>query len=279
MIRLLLLVALLGGPLDGVDFVRVAGGSYTVGAPGHVRNPQRKVQLQAFEIATTEVTNAQFARFIEATSYVPDANRHGYGMTFHEGMKDWSWDSTPGADWRHPFGPDQPGIEDKPDHPVTQISFHDAQAYCAWAGVRLPTVEEWEVAARAGSQSRWPWGDEFSPRLANTWQGESHAHNSLEDGFLYTSPVKSFPANAWGLYDVIGNVFEYCVDERLRDPDGTLPAAGRGGSWWCSTGTCDFFNLVDIGRMHPRGTLCNQGFRVARSIAPDSRRETDNQPD
>lgn len=255
------------GTGDPVRFVKVKGGSYRVGEAGHLRNPLRTVKLAGFEIGVTEVTNAQFESFIQATSYVTDAEKNGFGMTFREGMEDWKWESTRGADWRHPFGP---ASEMQADHPVTQISFNDATAYCRWAGGRLPTVEEWEVAARAGAETplRWPWGNVYSPRgrfLANTWQGPSHRRNTMKDGYLYTAPVAQFPPNAWGLYDVIGNVFEYCTDAR----SGGM-AAGRGGSWWCSEGTCDFYNLIDIGRMHPRATLPNQGFRVVRVGATGS---------
>src|SRR4029077_1594415 len=114
------------------------------------------------------------------------------------------------------------------------------------------------------------WGDQFDASrkpAANIWNGQSHLHNTLEDGFLYTAPVRSFPPNSWSLYDVIGNVFEYCSDVGV-DADGMQDpkiSTGRGGSWWCSAGTCDFYNLVDIGQMDVHGALCNQGFRVART--------------
>jgi sulfatase modifying factor 1 len=185
-------------------------------------------------------------------------------MTFAEGMIDWQWASTPRANWRQPFGPNQPGIEGKALHPVTQISIQDAKAFCSWAGYRLPSVDEWEVAARAGCSGRWPWGSTFSPKgryLANTWQGTSHRKNTMQDGHRYTAPVGQYPPNNWGLYDVIGNVFEYCVDSTCPEQ-----ASGRGGSWWCSPSTCDYFNLIDVGRMHPKATLANQGFRVVRSV-------------
>jgi sulfatase modifying factor 1 len=119
-------------------------------------------------------------------------------------------------------------------------------------------------AARAGATTRWPWGDKFDPKRANVWNGESHLHNTREDGWVYTSPVRSFPPNAWGLYDVIGNVFEYCADLPpnllAENPESLI--SGRGGSWWCSAGTCNFFNLEDIGRMYRHGSLANQGFRI-----------------
>ena len=134
---------------------------------------------------------------------------------------------------------------------MTQISGADAEAYSVWAGGRLPTLDEWEVAARAGALTRYPWGDQFDAKRANVWNGATHAHNTLEDGWLYTSPVRTFPPNAWGLYDVIGNVFQYCSGLPGNHDDGDKQrfVAGRGGSWWCSAGTCNFFNLVDIGMM------------------------------
>ena len=257
-----------------LQFVRVPAGYYWVGERDHLRNPLRKVHLQAFEIGATEVTNGQFAAFVKATGYKSDAERNGFGMTFQEGMDDWAWVPTRGADWRHPFGPGKPGIENQHDFPVTQISSDDARAYCRWAGGRLPTVEEWEVAGRAGRKSelapekgetpRYPWGDQWQPGRANNWQG-SHHRNELQDGYLYTCAVGQFPPNDWGLYDIIGNVFEYCSDS-------TAPhqGVGRGGSWWCSQDTCNYYNLIDVGRMHRHGSLPNQGFRMVRP-APDLR--------
>lgn len=244
--------------------ISVPTGDYWVGAVNHVVNPRRRVHLKGFRIADAETTNEQFARFVRATGYVSDAEKHGYGLVSKEGMIDWAWNQTPGASWRQPMGPDGPKAEDLPNHPVTQISGADAEAYCKWAGGRLPTLDEWEVAARAGSDTRWPWGDIFDPKLANVWNGENHLHNTREDGWVYTSPVRSYPPNAWGLYDVIGNVFEYCADlpQPHRASERARLVSGRGGSWWCSTNCCNFFNLDDIGTMDLHGTLANQGFRI-----------------
>ncbi len=255
-------------PDNGHVFVRVPAGTYSLGEKEHRRNPRHAVKLKAFEIATTETTNAQFARFVKATGYVTDAEKNGEAPSFHEGMMDWEWTPTKGAYWRFPFGPERPGIEDKMDHPVTQISATDAEAYCRWAGVRLPMLDEWEAAARAGSDTLYPWGDEKMPKgkpMANFWQGKTHAKNTMEDGFLYTAPVGSFPPNKWGLYDVVGNVFEYCTSDPMPAWVHSKNACvGRGGSWWCSSGTCSFFNLVDIGQMNRKASFPNQGFRVAR---------------
>jgi formylglycine-generating enzyme required for sulfatase activity len=125
----------------------------------------------------------------------------------------WSW--TPGADWRHPEGPGS-GIEGREDHPVVQVSWDDAVAYARWAGKRLPTEAEWEFAARGGLRGkRYAWGDELRPGgkwLANTWQGDFPHENTGADGFAGTAPVRSFPASQYGLYDIIGNVAEWCSD-------------------------------------------------------------------
>lgn len=246
----------------------IPAGSYAIGAENHPANPAREVKLASFWIAEAETTNAQFTAFVNATHYVTDAEKRGFGQVFTEGMADWAWNSVKGANWKFPLGPDGPAAADLPQHPVTQISGADAEAYCKWAELRLPTLTEWEAAARAGAKTKFPWGDTYSAKQANTWDGKSHRKNLLTDGFRYTSPVKSFPPNAWGLYDVIGNVFEYCqgIPATLMTRAGQERRimSGRGGSWWCSEDTCSYFNLVDIGTMDKHGSLANQGFRVAK---------------
>lgn len=244
--------------------ITVPAGEYRLGEKDHRLNPAHTVRLRAFRIADAETTFAQFARFVSETHYVTDAERRGWGKTFHEGLAEWAWENTNGATWRRPFGLDRPAPMD--DEPVTQISGDDARAYCQWLGGRLPSCDEWEAAARAGSRERWPWGARFVPGLANIWNGETHAAETTGpggDGFVYLAPVRSFPPNAWGLYDVIGNVFEYCGDlpPAMRGREKTI-VAGRGGSWWCSARTCHSFNLVDIGEMDRHGSLANQGFRI-----------------
>ena len=252
--------------------ILVAAGQYKVGAPGNAMNPERTVQLKRLWIADAETTNEQFSRFVDVTGYKTDAERRGYGMVALEGMLDWAWNEAAGASWRWPQGTKGASAASLPNHPVTQISGADAEAYCKWAGGRLPTIDEWEVAARAEASTRWPWGDKYVPSKANIWNGSDHRHDTRLDGWLYTSPVRSFPPNAWGLYDVIGNVFEYCSDlpAQFSPGDSKRLIAGRGGSWWCSANTCNFYNLEDIGTMAREGSLSNQGFRIVFDEKPST---------
>lgn len=258
-----LLAASEPGP-NGHVLIVVPAGEWSVGEEGHPLNPLRKVRLAAYRLAEAETTNAQFAAFVRATGYVTEAEKRGFGLVFRAGLADWEWLEVRGAHWRRPHGPEGPSAEELPEHPVTQISGADAQAYCRWLGGRLPKLDEWEVAARAGATGRWPWGDQFVPGRANIWNGATHAAEAAGDGYTLTAPVRSFAPNTWGFYDVIGNVFEYCADlpPPLREGEGVIIAA-RGGSWWCSRGTCNFYNLVDIGRMVRDGSLSNHGFRIA----------------
>jgi formylglycine-generating enzyme len=249
----------------------VAGGEYKIGAKGHATNPPRTVKLEPCWISDAETTNAQFAKFVRETGWRTDAERRGSAQIFRYGEAEWVWIETPGACWWRPRGPEGPdAAKDLPEHPVTCISAADAAAYCRWAGGRLPLQAEWEVAARAGSRHRYPWGAVFSAKLANTWNGVTHARNTMEDGWEFTAPVRSFPPNAWGLHDVIGNVFEYVADIPpgvKQKPKQPLTSA-RGGSWWCSARTCKAYNLFDNGTMALHGSLPNQGFRMAVSAAP-----------
>ncbi len=253
------------GP-NGHRLITIPAGAHAVGRVGSSVNPPHVARLRSYRISDAETTNEQFAAFVRATGYKSDAERQGTAKTFRQGMGDWVWVETPGANWKQPFGPEGPKPADFPKHPVTQISGEDALAYCHWVGGRLPTLDEWETAARAGAKTLYPWGDEYDPKRANIWNGKTHREETPDDGFTYTAPVRSYPPNAWGLYDVIGNVFEYCADlpaaYRVPADHARSIISGRGGSWWCSAGTCHFYNLVDIGRMDRRGSLPNQGFRV-----------------
>lgn len=247
-----------------------------------------------FCIDPTLVTRAAFARFVAATRYVTSAERQGFGMESVEGMLDWEWRRAAGASWRRPFS-----VEDadtraflRDDAPVVMVSWHDAVAYCAWRGGRLPTEAEWEYAMGAGARgTRYPWGaraddDAGVPRL-NYWQGASHARNDRRDGHVYVSPVRAFAPNAWGLFDPVGNVWQWTADvyQRLRDapPEPTnvrgedAGAGGepervlRGGSWWCAACTCEGYGLQYRGHAHPRAAFSNNGFRCVYDRAAAAR--------
>jgi len=244
--------------------VRVPAGEYALGSAEHRFNKPHRFKTEGFLISDAETTNAQFAAFVKATGYQTRAEKTGWSLSGGEGSAEWEWKRVDGANWRQPFGPAGPLAEKLPDHPVTQISGEDARAYCRWVGGRLPTIDEWETAARAGATTAYPWGEEFSAKACNVWNGETHLKNTREDGFVLTAPVRSFPPNAWGLHDVIGNVFEYCEGHApwMESNITETRICGRGGSWWCSANSCHFYNLLDIGSMAKGASLPNQGFRV-----------------
>ncbi|HVT12271.1 MAG TPA: SUMF1/EgtB/PvdO family nonheme iron enzyme [Fimbriimonadaceae bacterium] len=261
----LLALALLsgGGPLDG--FAKIPAGKYAVGKEGRLDNPPRTVRLKAFEIAKTETTNAQFEVFVKATGYVTDAERFHDAMVFEPGLPEFRWIKDPTAYWRYPNGKSRGGIDGKERHPVTSISYNDAMAYCKWAKLRLPTLDEWEVASRAGAKTDYFFGSDVSQigKYANVWHGRNHLKPDTSDGYMYTSPVGSFLPNPYGLYDIYGNVFEFCSGHLPSDKSSRTVHA-RGGSWWCSKNACCFFNSADIGSVDRRASFSNQGFRLAR---------------
>ena len=248
--------------LPDTSFVQVPAGDYRVGAKGHPLNPARQVHVDAYAIGATEVTNQQFAEFVAATHYVTDAERLHNAMVFEPGLKEFRWLEDSTAYWRYPNGMSRGGIDDKMQHPVTTISYNDVQSYCEWAQVRLPSFEEWEIASRAGARTTYFWGEDSRKigRYANIWHAHDHLESDNSDGYMYTAPVASFQPNSWGLYDMYGNVFEFC-EGHLKE-EKTVHA--RGGSWWCSQHSCHYFNSVDIGRVHRRASFSNQGFRVVK---------------
>ncbi len=224
-------------PSNGM--IRIPGGTFRMGSDRHYPEeaPVHRVTVDAFWIDETPVTNAQFRAFVEATGYVtwaelpPDARDYpgarpnmlkAGGLTFIPPRKGVSlddhhrwWSFTFGANWRRPYGKGS-HIGGLDDHPVVQISFRDADAYAKWAGKELPTEAEWEFAARGGFEdAEFAWGDEFTPGgryMANTWQGNFPAENLEADGYARTSPVRAFPANGYGVHDMIGNVWEWTSD-------------------------------------------------------------------
>ncbi len=235
--------------VDEDEMVFIKGGTYTMGAAQqsdtHDALPFHQVMVNDFWIDKTEVTNKQYAEFVAATGYKTLAERPvdweelktllplgtprpdeaslqpgsmvftppNFPISLTDYTQWWSWVS--GANWRQPQGPGS-SINGKENYPVVHIAFEDAQAYATWAGKRLPTEAEWEYAARGGAEKKeFAWGDELTPNntyLANFFQGEFPYENTGNDGYVMSAPVASFPPNAYGLYDVIGNVWEWCSD-------------------------------------------------------------------
>lgn len=306
--------------------VWIPGGEFIMGSDDPLarpdEQPRHRVRVDGFWMDATPVTNAQYAAFVEATGYRTVAERpidweeirtqlppgtpkpddsvlQPGSLVFTPpsepvGTQDarawWSW--TPGASWRHPRGPgsDLSGLE---DHPVVHIAHEDAVAYATWAGKRLPTEAEWEFAARGGlDQKVNTWGDEpVDPRRANIWQGRFPDRNTLEDGFAGTSPVRAFPPNAFGLYDMAGNVWEWCSDLYrpdtyarrvlaaggvavvvanptgpsrsldLRNPHAPQSRVHRGGSFLCNDAYCAGYRPSARMSCPPDTGMAHLGFR------------------
>jgi len=271
---LVLVASIQTAKAQSLKFATIPAGRYQVGAKRSLINPERKINLPAFEIAVTEVTNSQFAAFVAATGYITDAERKYNALVFEPGLAEFRWLEDSTACWRYPNGISRGGISSKMDHPVTTISFSDAEAYCTWAGCRLPTLDEWEVASRAGANTRYFWGNnrEGIRKYANIWYGRDHTTADSTDGYMYTSPVASFKPNGYGLYDMYGNVFEFCEGKTATDKKDSKLVHARGGSWWCSKNSCNYFNSVDIGTQNRHASFSNQGFRVVKAPSPGQER-------
>ena len=273
--------------------VQIPGGRAFVGTDRREladdgEGPARRVRVNPFLIGATTVTNAEFAAFADATGHVSEAERWGWSFVFWADVPDsvgategvvgseW-WRRVDGANWREIHGP---GTADAwhPDHPAVHMSWHDAAAYAAWAGGRLPTEAEWEHAARGGlGDVRFPWGDEepddegFLP--CNIWQGRFPQHNTARDGHASTAPAASFAPNAYGLYNMVGNVWEWTADdfrirslkrqvkERLKSMQGFKLA--KGGSFLCHRSYCYRYRIAARSGISPDSTAAHQGFRVA----------------
>uniref|UniRef100_A0A8C2L1T2 Sulfatase modifying factor 1 n=1 Tax=Cyprinus carpio TaxID=7962 RepID=A0A8C2L1T2_CYPCA len=265
------------------------------GIPQDGEGPQRRVRLDPFYIEEHEVTNQQFQHFTNQTGYITEAERFGDSFVFEgllsEEVKStlssavaaapW-WSPVKGADWRHPEGPDST-IEHRMNHPVLHVSWSDAQAYCHWAERRLPTEAEWELACRGGLQDRlYPWGNNLLPRgqhYANLWQGDFPNHNTAEDGYANTSPVMSFPANGFGLYDMVGNAWEWTADwwnvhhttEDKYNPKGPETGTDRvkkGGSYMCHKSYCYRYRCAARSQNTPDSSASNLGFRCTADAEP-----------
>lgn len=288
----------------------VKGGTYQIGSEQGMpdESPVHEVEIDGFWIDETEVTNDSFAKFVRETGYITSAEKAPNAedfpgveesllvpgaLVFDNNLK--AWDYVAGANWRHPQGP-KSSIEGKGNYPVVQVSWDDAKAYAAWKGRRLPTEAEFEIAARGGAVGRkYVWdGNEVNPEgrfMANTWQGDFPESNSGQDGFLGTSPVKAFPANGFGLFDMAGNVWEWCEDfyhpdayemSEKRNPAGSKESFDpnepgvekrvvRGGSFLCSQNYCSGYRPSARMKSSPDSGLFHTGFRC---VLPGKKQST-----
>lgn len=216
-----------------------------------------------FQMDISPVTVAAFREFVQVTAYVTEAERFGDGGVFD--FTTGGWHLVKGAYWEYPAGPD--GEKAADDHPVTQVSWNDAQAYCKWAGKRLPSSEEFLLAEKNGREkynNTYTWGDDFLENgiyKANFWQGTFPAHNTQEDGFLTTSPVGYFGKNALGLTDMGGNVWQWCSDDSRTRPG---EKNQRGGSFLCDPSVCHGFKVGGIASSSPETSLVHVGFRCVK---------------
>ena len=280
----------------GCHLIAIEGGRFAMGTSGAVAYPEdgetvvHQVTVDDFSIDAHAVSNARFAKFVDDTGHVTDAERYRWSFVFGGLLPDdfvetrgvaaapW-WRQVFGADWRHPEGP-QSSIDDRPDHPVIHISHDDALAYCRWEGSRLPTEAEWEFAARGGiAGAAFPWGDELEPEgvhRMNVWQGSFPDANSNADGYYGTAPVDSYEANAFGLHNMCGNVWEWCSDwfdpgyyEQSPEENPPGPPSGqnrvmRGGSYLCHESYCHRYRVGARSSNGPDSSAGNLGFRTVR---------------
>src|SRR6266511_2631850 len=267
------------GPPPHKDMAWVPGGTFLMGSEDFYpeERPVHRAAVDGFWVDRHPVTNAEFRRFVKATGHMtvaerpleqadyPDADpallvpgalvfRRSRGPVDLRDFRNW-WAWVPGACWRHPEGPGST-LHGRERHPVVQVAYQDAAAYAAWCGKALPTEAEWEFAARGGLEGKaYPWGDAANPEgrfLANTWQGHFPHENLNEDGYEGTSPVDAFPANGYGLFDMVGNVWEWTSSPYDAVPDQPPqscchPNAGddrstrrvvKGGSHLCAPNYC-----------------------------------------
>jgi formylglycine-generating enzyme len=301
--------------IEGKEFMM--GANDEEGRPDEY--PQHKVSVNGFWMDITEVTNAQFSKFVEATGYITTAEQKpdweelkkqvppgtskphdsllvaaslvftppSQPVELNDVAQWWSWKT--GASWKHPQGKDS-DIKGKENYPVVHISWYDAMAYCKWAGKRLPTEAEWEFAARAGIEKQYSWGEEDIEKgkpKANTWQGHFPDRNTGWDKFTGLAPVRSYPSNKYGLYDMAGNVWEWCSDwykpdyygsqqaEVVKDPQGpassydlmepTVPKrVVRGGSFMCHASYCKGYRVTSRMKTSPDTGLEHTGFRCVK---------------
>ncbi|MFJ8111456.1 formylglycine-generating enzyme family protein [Streptomyces sp. NPDC096132] len=267
---------------DGM--VELPGGEFLMGAedaegfPADGEGPVRAVRVAPFRIDAYAVSNDRFERFVADTGHVTDAERLGWSYVFagflpgalrrdspRPERTPW-WCAVSGAAWNRPEGPGS-ALDGRGDHPVVHVSWFDAAAYAAWAGRRLPTEAEWEYAARGGlEQQRYPWGDELDPGgefRCNIWRGTFPTRNTAEDGHRGTAPVDAFAPNGFGLYNVSGNVWEWCADAwSEHGPEKVI----RGGSHMCHASYCNRYRVAARSANTPDSSSGHAGFRCVQDI-------------
>lgn len=271
---------------DKRGMVLIQGGEFLMGTNSDVgyladsEGPVRQVEVDSFYMDKYPVTNEEFSQFVAETNYRTEAERYGDSFVFYKLVSEsmlrkitqkvaqtpW-WLAVDGAYWKCPEGPDS-HIENRMDHPVVHISWHDALAYCKWAGKRLPSEEEWEFAARGGLEEKvYPWGNELMPdgkHYCNIWQGDFPRENTVDDGFVGTAPVKSYYPNGYGLYQVAGNVWEWCANvfaSPTSQVDKGAPRSMRGGSYLCHHTYCNRYRVAARTSNTPDSSTGNLGFR------------------
>jgi len=267
----------------------VMGTNSDIGFPDDGEGPEKTINLNQFHIDIYSVTNSEFEKFITETKYITEAEQYGWSFVFYKLLSkvtlakiEYKVTSTPwwcvvkNAYWRRPEGP-KSNIKNRGDHPVVHISWNDAVNYCTWANKRLPTEAEWEYAAQGGLEnSIYPWGNELIPNnehQCNIWQGEFPKENSLEDGYLSTAPVNSYKSNGYGLYNIVGNVWEWTQDwfstsyPKIRDTNNPLgPGTGeskviKGGSFLCHKSYCNRYRIAARSSNTTNSSTSNLGFR------------------
>jgi len=280
------------------EMVLIQGSTFMMGTdskegfPADGEGPARETRVDSFYMDKTAVTNAAFQKFVNETGYKTEAEKFGWSFVFENFLPGhirkkqppsppdtpW-WKGVEGASWKHPEGPGSP-IRNRMVHPVVHVSWNDAIAYCKWADKRIPTEAEWEYAARGGlEQKRYPWGDDLTPageHRCNIWQGTYPDNNTKEDGYAGTAPAHEFRPNGYGLYNMAGNVWEWCWDWfsssypllRIREnPEG--PGKGdarviRGGSYLCHKSYCNRYRVAARTANTPDSSTGNMGFRCVK---------------
>ena len=269
-------------PTPPAGMVFVPGGATRIGSSEGTpdEEPVFRASVKPFFMDVAPVTVAQFRSFVEATGHITSAEQMGDAAVLDAATG--AWQLAAGASWQHPLGPAGPAAPD--DHPVTQVSWHDAAAYAEWAGKRLPTEIEWEHAARGAIDARSPysWGDDAAQgrdgrHRANLWQGSFPAINTAGDGYLLTSPVGAFGASPLGLTDLAGNVWEwtaswyrpYAERDQPYSPGISSERVQRGGSFLCHDSVCHGYRVSARGRSTPETASFHVGFRLVKDLDGD----------